>query len=144
MSISIVRTIQSILLPTHFLKIHFNIISPSTPGSPKWLFPSGFPTKALYTPILSSSLCSFLHYPITSSLVGPNFLLNTLFSNTLSLRSSLHMTDQVSYPYKTTGKIIVLHIEIFKFLDSKLEDKSSRLHLNSRLPLPFTFPSNRM
>jgi len=35
---------------------------------------------------LSSSLCSFLHSPVTSSLLGPNILLSTLFSNTLSLR----------------------------------------------------------
>jgi hypothetical protein len=32
------------------------------------------------------------------------------------------VSDQVSRPYKT-GKIIVLCILIFKFLDSKLEDK---------------------
>ena len=59
---------------------------------------------------LSSSLCSFLHSPVTSSLLGPNILLNTLFSDILSLRSSLHVSDQVSHPYKTTGKIIVLYI----------------------------------
>jgi hypothetical protein len=53
----------------------------------------------------SSSLCSFLHSPITSTLLGPNILLNTLFSNTLNLRSSLNVRDQVSHPYKTTGKI---------------------------------------
>jgi hypothetical protein len=41
---------------------------------------------------LSSSLCSFLHYPVTSSLLGPNIPLNTLFSNTLSLRFSLKRT----------------------------------------------------
>jgi hypothetical protein len=32
--------------------------------------------------------------------------------------------DQVSHPYKTTDKIIVLYILIFIFLDSKLEDTS--------------------
>jgi len=72
---------------------------------------------------LSSSLCNLLHSPVTSSLLGPNTLLNTLFSNTLSLRSSLNVSDQVSHPYRTTGNIIMIYILIFKFLDSKLEDK---------------------
>jgi hypothetical protein len=62
----------------------------------------------------SSSLCSFLHAPITSSLFSPNILHGTLFSNTLSLCSSLDVRDQVSHPYRTTGKIIGLYILIFK------------------------------
>jgi hypothetical protein len=36
-------------------------------------------------------LCSFLHSPVTSSF-GPNILLSTLFSNTLSLCSSLNVS----------------------------------------------------
>ena len=42
---------------------------------------------------LSSSLNSILHSPVTSSLLGPNILLNTLFSNTLSLHSSFNVSD---------------------------------------------------
>jgi len=121
-------------------------------GLPIGVFPSGYPTKTLYTPLslpihatcpaylilldfinrtmlgkeyrsLSSLLCSLLHFHVTSSLLGPNILLNTIFSNILSFLSSLNVSDQVSHPYKTTGKITVLYILIFKFLDSNLEDK---------------------
>jgi len=75
---------------------------------PSGLFPSGFSTRTLYTPLLfpiratwtarlilldlitritfgdkyrsfSSSLPSFLHSPVTSSLLGPNILLRTNF-----------------------------------------------------------------
>jgi hypothetical protein len=57
------------------------------------------------------------------SLLGPNIFLRTLFSNTLSLHSSLNVSDQVSHPYKSKGKITVLYILKFIFLYSKLEDK---------------------
>ena len=55
----------------------------------------------------SSSLCGLLLSPVTLFLLGPNIFLFTLFLNTFSLYSSLRVRDQVSHPYKTTGKIIV-------------------------------------
>ena len=114
-------------------------------GLPSHLFPSVFPSNTLYTPLssptratcpahlilldfitrtilgeeyksFSSSLCILLHSPVTSSLLGPNILLNTMFSNTLRFLSSRNINDRVSHPYKTTGKIIILYILVFKFL----------------------------
>jgi hypothetical protein len=55
-------------------------------------------------------LCNFLHSPVTSSPLGPTIPLRTLFCDTLSLCSSLSVRDQVSHPYKTTGRIMVLYI----------------------------------
>jgi hypothetical protein len=60
----------------------------------------------------SSVLCSFLHSHITSSLLGPNISLSTPFSNTLSLFSSLTVTDQLSHPHKTDTST-VMHMLCF-------------------------------
>jgi len=58
----------------------------------------------------SSSLCSLLQPLSTSSLLGPNILLSTLFSDTFTLCSSYSARDKVSYTCKTTGKTVILHI----------------------------------
>jgi hypothetical protein len=48
--------------------------------------------------------------PVTSSLFGPNILLSTLFSNTLSLYSSFNVRDQVSHPYTTICYLVFREI----------------------------------
>jgi hypothetical protein len=42
-------------------------------------------------------VCSLLHSPVTSSLLGPSIFLRTLFWNTISLCFSLGVSDQVSH-----------------------------------------------
>ena len=111
-----------------FLNIHLIIIFSSTRGFSKWslslifshqnpVYTSPLPhTCYMHRPthsslfdhpnnivwryrLLSSSLCSFLHSPVTTSLWG------NLFSNTLSLPPYLNVSHQVSHPYKTICKI---------------------------------------
>jgi hypothetical protein len=89
---------------SYFLIIHLNIILPSTPRSPQWsvsfrflyqnpVYASPFPNRATCPAhhilldfitrtllgeeyrLLRSSLCSFLHSIVTSSLLYPNILL---------------------------------------------------------------------
>jgi len=56
-----------------------------------------------------TSLRRLPHSPVTSTFLGPNIFLSTLFSKILSLCFSLNVTDQVSNPYNTTGNIIVMY-----------------------------------
>ena len=58
----------------------------------------------------SSCLFNFLLHSVSTSLLGPNVSLSAVLSSILSLRPSLSVEDQVSPPYKTAGKIILLHI----------------------------------
>jgi hypothetical protein len=135
-----VHTTPSYLRSISILSTHLRL------GLPRFLFPSGFPINILYSyrfsPFVlhalssSSSLTwSFwlylakstsyeaLHYAVLSNLLslylfGPNIPLSTL-----SLCSSVNVTDRVSQPYRSTGKIIVWYILIFMFLDSRREDE---------------------
>ena len=93
--------------------MYTHYLSPIRATRPTSLFHLDFITRTILGEqyrSLSSSLCNFLHSPVTPSLLAPNILLNPLFSNTLSLCSSFNVSDQVSHSYKTTGRIIVLYI----------------------------------
>ena len=97
----------------HFKTLYTPLLSPVRTTRPAYLILLDFITRKILGEeyrSLSSSLCSFLHFPIISSLLRSNILLSTLFSNTIRVRSSLNENDQVSHPHKTRGKVIVLYI----------------------------------
>jgi len=125
-----INPVQSIAPNT--LKINFNIILSSMPRCSKWSFalsashqipiintsvphtyymPRPFHSSWFYHRtilgeeyrLLSYSLCSFLNSFVTSSLLGPNILINTLCICFLFSK-----TDQVLHPSKTPGQIIFL------------------------------------
>jgi hypothetical protein len=48
--------------------------------------------------IINSLLCTFLQSSGTSSILGPNILLNILFPNILSQHSSLNVGNHVLHP----------------------------------------------
>ena len=134
-------------------------------GLPSGLLPFGFPTKTLYTnlssPIratcaahlilldfitrtilgeeyksFSSALWNLFHSPVTSSILGPNILLNTMFSNTFSFLSSRNINELFSIAWVITcvqgAKNIPCFYETRRKIIAFIEDLkfSSRIKLS--------------
>jgi hypothetical protein len=114
--------------PSHFSKIHFNIILPPMTGSPKQ---SPSLRSPYQNPVCISPFCHMSYMGPVAHLILLNVItripfsdenrslssllyglppppchlisLSTLLSNTLGLCSFLSVRDQVSHPHKTTG-----------------------------------------
>ena len=127
LTVPILSQVSKSIIPSHFLKIYFNVILPMThrPSkcSPSLRFPYQNPVRTsplphvCYIPLQSHSssfdhpnniwwgeyrslcfsLCSLLHSPVTPFLW---YTSTTLFSNTLSLCFSLNMSYQILHPYR--------------------------------------------
>jgi hypothetical protein len=87
---------------------------------------------------MSISFCSYLHSPVTSSLLDPNIYLSTLFSNTLSICAALNMTDQVSHPTlkfcthvisKSDSKRLLVHVDISRLHNTCVQSDLTARHL---------------
>ena len=93
---------------------------PSQPGA-------SFTTQVMFSKKYKSRsflLCSFLPSFITSSLLGWNVFLNSLFSNTLSCVLLFMWQTKIHTCIKQQATVIGLYILIFLVLDSKLESRT--------------------
>jgi len=140
---------SSTQISAQFLRTVLKLSSHLSLRLPSGSFHSGFPSKILYALLISPMLVTspvhfiildFITVPIigegyklwsssvwrlpqpsaTFSVLVPNTLFNTLFSDTFNLRSSVSLKDQDSHPYRTTCKII-LYILNSKLIERRRE-----------------------
>jgi hypothetical protein len=83
-----------------------------------WLDHSNYTWRSVH--VMQFILYSFFQPSVSTPAPGPTAL-STLFWNTVC--PNVLMSDQVSHPYRTTGKIIVFCNIILACLDSRHEDK---------------------
>jgi hypothetical protein len=104
------------------------------PSHTPWLDHSNYVYLGKSVQVMKLLVMQFLQPPVTSSLFCKTIFFRALFSNSPSLRFSLNVRDQISRPYRSTVKIMVLNILIYKFLDRRQEDKSSLIEWQQVLP----------
>jgi hypothetical protein len=120
--------------------------------SSEYLFPAGFHTKTPYASLFSPTratcpvhiilldyvtrtifggekrsggftLCNCLYPRVTSSLLGQNTFINTLFSNHTACVLSAPLRDRFSHPREKCGQITLPCMLILILLHRKQEDK---------------------
>jgi hypothetical protein len=67
-------------------------------------------------------LCNFLHSPVTSSLLGPNILLRTLFSNILHLYELFVLSRDEER--KVSASILEQHTDA----SSRIKNKTEKMY----------------
>jgi hypothetical protein len=148
-SLSLARSLKSISPHPISLKSIFILPTHLHLGLPSGLLPCGFPTKPYmhssphacympchsYRPWLGHSNYTWQRVQAVDLLIMQFSMRSCYFIHLQhpvlkhpQSCSSLNVRDQVSHPYRTTGKIIVLYILIFMFLDSDEKTKGSGLN----------------
>jgi hypothetical protein len=111
-----VLLIVSVLLAFHQYPIHITLLPhsryiacPSHPHCPDY---SNYTWQRVQV-----SLSRFLQPPAISSPLGPNILLSSLFSNTLSLRSSINVRDHIQthiQNHRQNSSLVYSNLYVFR------------------------------